>query len=655
MYQALYRKWRPQVFADVVGQDHITTTLMNEISAGRHSHAYLFTGSRGTGKTTCAKIFAKAVNCKNPVNGDPCNECETCKGIDSGAILDIIEIDAASNNGVDNIRDIRDEANFTPVHSKYRVYIIDEVHMLSAGAFNALLKILEEPPRHVKFVLATTEVHKLPATILSRCKRFDFKRITPEDIAARLQHVASSEGISLDSAAAALIARLADGALRDALSILDQCVSHNKNVTENVVNTTVGLAGKAHLFSLAAAILNKDGSSALEQIGNLHSNSVDMDRLCNELINHFRNIMICKAVKDASHLVICSKEELNEFEKAAEAYTMTYILEILTTLGDAQNNLKKGLDRRIEMEMAVLKLCTSKTDGLVSGATPISAPTPTATFDSTAEPIHFDPTFEQEPTTIVVSQPIVKTQIESIPEPVVEEIPSIEPAYDIPLETAPEPDPPFELESEEDLGPLPETDLFTGIKTTEPKDNRPISELDNTLTETESVLIDLMEDLPAVDSEPNFEQFPILTSENEPAKIPDGPISTNLWNAITREVVSVDKALIGSMSGAKTFKRGNKILIYTENILLHRWATVDPHRQHIVDASLTVLGEELEPAIISELPEENAKPIQEDYTSVIDELLEPTSHQSALDEIDPLDAFLDGITDDRQFSLFIEE
>ena len=219
MYRVLYRKWRPQTFSDVIGQEHITSTLAHEIESGKVSHAYLFTGSRGTGKTTCAKIFAKAVNCPHTHNGNPCNECEICKGIDDGSILDVIEIDAASNNGVDNIRDLREEANYTPVHTKYRVYIIDEVHMLSIGAFNALLKTLEEPPEHVKFVLATTEVHKLPATILSRCQRFDFHRITPENISARLKYVAGEEKIELDDDASLLIARIADGAMRDALSI----------------------------------------------------------------------------------------------------------------------------------------------------------------------------------------------------------------------------------------------------------------------------------------------------------------------------------------------------------------------------------------------------------------------------------------------------
>jgi DNA polymerase III subunit gamma/tau len=230
MYQVLYRKYRPRVFADVYGQDHVTSTLKNEIKEGRISHAYLFTGSRGTGKTTCAKILAKAVNCPNAVDGEPCNACEICKGLDSGTIYDVVEIDAASNNGVDNIRDLREEVNYTPTRGKYRVYIIDEVHMLSTGAFNALLKTLEEPPAHVIFILATTEVHKLPATILSRCQRFDFKRIQPETMAVRLQQVAGLEGMELAPDAATLIARIADGALRDGLSILDQCAGRSKQV-----------------------------------------------------------------------------------------------------------------------------------------------------------------------------------------------------------------------------------------------------------------------------------------------------------------------------------------------------------------------------------------------------------------------------------------
>ena len=357
-YQALYRKWRPQVFADVVGQEHVTRTLMNEVRTGRHSHAYLFTGSRGTGKTTCAKIFAKAVNCEHPVNGDPCNCCETCKGIDAGSILDVVEIDAASNNGVDNIREIRDEANFTPVGGKYRVYIIDEVHMLSTGAFNALLKTLEEPPEHVKFVLATTEVHKLPATILSRCQRFDFHRISPEDIAARLTYVAKEENLQLTPGAANLIARLADGALRDALSILDQCIGQSTNIDEATVNAVVGLAGRDYLFQLADSILHRNSAMALAQIDDLYNRSCDMERLCNELINHFRNLMVCKAVKNPKDLIVCSAVELAAYQSAAKKTSMSDILNTLNALGDALVLIRKGLNRRVEMEMALIRLCT---------------------------------------------------------------------------------------------------------------------------------------------------------------------------------------------------------------------------------------------------------------------------------------------------------
>ncbi len=365
MYQVLYRKWRPQTFSDVVGQNHITATLTNELKENRLSHAYLFTGSRGTGKTSCAKILAKAVNCLNPVDGSPCNQCEICRGIDDGSILDVIEIDAASNNGVDNIRDLRDEANFTPAACKYRVYIIDEVHMLSISAFNALLKTLEEPPSHVVFILATTEVHKLPATILSRCQRFDFKRITPEDISARLEYVSSQEGIELDSEAGVLIARIADGGLRDALSILDQCTGESKKVNVETVSKSVGLANREYLFKLSGYIADKNCAAALEVLDFLHNNSCDMERLCSELINHYRDLMIVKTVKNYKELIVCTQNELNELAEISVKYKLERILYILTVLGNTVAELKKGVNRRIEMEMALVKLCSENLDGSV--------------------------------------------------------------------------------------------------------------------------------------------------------------------------------------------------------------------------------------------------------------------------------------------------
>lgn len=444
MYQALYRKYRPQVFADVVGQEHVTKTLMNEIKTGRTSHAYLFTGSRGTGKTTCAKIFAKAVNCEHPHDGDPCNECEICRGIDNGSVMDVVEIDAASNNGVDSIRDIRDEANFTPVNGRYRVYIIDEVHMLSIGAFNALLKTLEEPPEHVKFILATTEVHKLPATILSRCQRFDFKRISPEDIAARVLYVAGKEGLDVTQDAANLIARLADGALRDALSILDQCMGHGKHIDEAVVNEVVGLTGKQHLFDLADAIIRHDSASALDQINDLHNHSIDMERLCSELINHFRNLMVCRAVSDPQNLIVCSPQELQEYQAAAQSCSMSDIMNALNVLGETLTFIRKGLNRRVEMEMAIIRLCNGE-EAVPAAPRPRPAARPAAAQPAAAphpaKPEPPQPAYEPEPVPPPLDDdmPAPPEEPELVPAP--EPEPAAEPQQPTPAQhTAAQPD-----------------------------------------------------------------------------------------------------------------------------------------------------------------------------------------------------------------------
>ncbi len=358
MYQVLYRKYRPKVFSDVVGQEHITETLSKEIETGKLSHAYLFTGSRGTGKTTCAKILSKAVNCQSPVNGNPCNECEICKGLDSGAILDVVEIDAASNNGVENIRDIREEINFTPASCKYRVYIIDEVHMLSIGAFNALLKTLEEPPAHVKFILATTEVHKLPVTIVSRCQRFDFKRVSPEAMGKRMEFIAEKEDLVLDEDAVSLISRISDGGMRDALSLLDQCIGHDRHVTADIVCRVAGMTGKDHLFSLAGAVANKKSADALSLISDLHGNSCDMERLCSDMTNHFRNLMIVKTVKDSGSFLVCTKDELIQYKEQSEAFTLETIMQCISLLQECMANIKRGVNRRTEIEMTFIKLCT---------------------------------------------------------------------------------------------------------------------------------------------------------------------------------------------------------------------------------------------------------------------------------------------------------
>lgn len=362
MYQVLYRKYRPKVFSDVYGQDHVTSTLKNEIKNGRVSHAYLFTGSRGTGKTTCAKILAKAVNCEHNVDGEPCNECEVCKGLDNGSIYDVVEIDAASNNGVDNIRELRDETNYAPSRGKYRVYIIDEVHMLSTGAFNALLKTLEEPPAHVIFILATTEVHKLPATILSRCQRFDFKRIQPETMAVRLKEVAGLEGLNLDDDAAVLIARIADGALRDGLSILDQCAGRSKEINSDLVSEVAGLAGREAMYKLSECIANSDSNTAMSIISDLYQNSFDMERLCVEMINHFRNFLVAKTVRKSRELIICTDDEYNTILEASKEFTVESIVFALDLFQNTLVTIKGGASARIEVEMAFIKLCEPRMD-----------------------------------------------------------------------------------------------------------------------------------------------------------------------------------------------------------------------------------------------------------------------------------------------------
>ncbi len=362
MYRVLYRKWRPQIFDDVVGQPQVTKTLQTQVRENRLSHAYLFTGSRGTGKTSCAKILSKAVNCLQPVNGNPCNECEICRGINDGTALDIVEIDAASNRGIDDIRLLRDEANFTPAKAKYRVYIIDEVHMLTIEAFNALLKTLEEPPEHVKFILATTEVHKLPSTILSRCQRFDFRRIEPAVIADRLQFVAEKENAVLRRDAALLIARLADGGMRDALSLLDRALSADGEITVDVVSACAGLMGREYIYKLLNAIAARDTALSLTVLDELHKMSCDTERLCVELINQFRNFLILKTVAHPENLIVCSDAELRELKALSDRFTNDETLYALNVLTAAAEAIKRTQNRRIEVEMAVIRLCTPSAD-----------------------------------------------------------------------------------------------------------------------------------------------------------------------------------------------------------------------------------------------------------------------------------------------------
>ena len=401
MYRALYRKWRPQRFADVVGQTAIVTALQNQISAGRIGHAYLFTGTRGTGKTTCAKIFAKAVNCLDTSSPDPCGECEICKGIDSGSVMDIIEMDAASNNGVDDIRDLRDEVAYLPSVCKYKVYIIDEVHMLSTAAFNALLKTMEEPPEHVIFILATTEVQKVPVTILSRCQRYDFTRITADDIAGRLLYVAGQEKIELDENAAQLIGRLADGAMRDALSILDTCAGVDNRVDEALVRRMAGVTDRGYLFEISDAIAARDSVTALEKIAELRQQSVDMRRLI----------------------------------RAVNAF------------GSALEKMSRGTDQRIELELAIFSLTQPETAAapvIIQQSAP-AAPTAPQAFASAPRAYTAAPPVQAAPSVVppvVQPQGVPAAAPDDVPPPIDDDPPFLQPELKPAPQQTPAPVPP---------------------------------------------------------------------------------------------------------------------------------------------------------------------------------------------------------------------
>ena len=408
MYRALYRKWRPQRFEDVVAQRGIVTALRNQIATGRVGHAYLFTGVRGTGKTTCAKIFAKAVNCLHPQNGDPCGECEICRGIDNGSILDVVEMDAASNNGVDDIRDLRDETAYTPSACHYKVYIIDEVHMLSTAAFNALLKTLEEPPAHVIFILATTEIQKVPATILSRCQRYDFTRIGPEDIAQRVEYIAGQEGLELSGEGAELISRLADGAMRDALSILDTCAGVTAKIDADVVRRMAGVTDRSYLFHISDALEAQDAAAALAQLAQLRQQSVDVKRLTEELIAQREAIRAIRA------------------------------------LGNALEHMTRGSDQRIELELALFSLSEPPQQVAVQA---VPAARPAVPAQEAPRP------FASAPVKPFVSAPAASAPVQE---------PSVEPApmQQSEPEPAPQPVEPPKAEAaapaEEELPPLPE-------------------------------------------------------------------------------------------------------------------------------------------------------------------------------------------------------
>lgn len=357
-YQALYRKYRPQTFDDVSGQLAVTQTLKNQLTTGKMSHAYLFTGSRGTGKTSCAKILAKAVNCLHPVDGNPCNACEACRTIDSGACMDVLEIDAASNNGVDNVRDLRDDAVYTPSQVRMRVYIIDEVHMLSISAFNALLKIIEEPPEHLLFILATTELHKVPATILSRCQRFTFRRISQEDIAARLQYVAYQENIDLDDSAARVLARMSDGGMRDALSLLDQCASATtKELTAERVYECLGIAGERKAAEMMSYIGSHNTANALQLFNKLYADGKDIAALLDELACLTRDLLVLKTAAGAGLTLLSGVADQQDVQMLAKAFSTGELVRMMELLESTMSGFTRSASRRVDAELCVIRLC----------------------------------------------------------------------------------------------------------------------------------------------------------------------------------------------------------------------------------------------------------------------------------------------------------
>ena len=440
MYRALYRKWRPQRFEDVVGQRAIVAALKNQVAAGRVGHAYLFTGVRGTGKTTCAKIFAKAVNCLDPQNGDPCGQCAVCRGIDDGSILDVVEMDAASNNGVDDIRDLRDETAYTPSICRYKVYIIDEVHMLSTAAFNALLKTLEEPPAHVIFILATTEIQKVPATIRSRCQRYDFTRISPEDIAGRVAQVAGAEGLALTEGAAGLIARLADGALRDALSILDTCAGVTGQIDEDVVRRMAGVTDRSYLFRMSDALAARDAASALAELAALRQQSVDVKRLTEELIAHYRSLMLAALPGGRELLSGVSPEEEDLYLAKGPALGQREAVRAIRALGGALEHMARGSDQRIELELALFNLTAPDAQPAPAPAAAQASPAPAARPQPAAQPQPAVRPFASGPVPAPsVEAPAAQPAPQAAPAAEAQPDPASLPPWDEPSQTPPPP------------------------------------------------------------------------------------------------------------------------------------------------------------------------------------------------------------------------
>ena len=566
MYRALYRKWRPQRFEDVVGQRAIVTALKNQITAGRVGHAYLFTGVRGTGKTTCAKIFAKAVNCLHPVNGDPCGECEICKGIDNGSLLDVVEMDAASNNGVDDIRDLRDETAYTPSACQYKVYIIDEVHMLSTAAFNALLKTLEEPPAHVIFILATTEIQKVPATILSRCQRYDFTRIGPEDIARRVEYIAGEEKLELTSDGAELIARLADGALRDALSILDTCAGVTAKIDADVVRRMAGVTDRSYLFHISDALEAQDAAAALAQLAQLRQQSVDVKRLTEELIAHYRALMLAALPGGQALLSGVSPEEEALYLQKGPEMGQREAIRAIRTLGTALEHMTRGSDQRIELELALFSLSEPPQQMQAAAVQPAparaaqpEAPRPFAAavqpfaaavqpFAAAVQPFASAPVQSAPaataPQTPAAAEPVPAVQ-QTSPQPAAPEAPSA-PAEELP----PMPDEPPVQQSDAALPwdePAPQA----------PPPEEPVSQPEQPAPAEPAQPVSAAEEPPAPVQEHPAD--PVLTKPRSVAQQGTNPFP--YWGQIVQKLEGSDPMLYMYLRKSKAYFDGTRVLI----------------------------------------------------------------------------------------------
>ena len=437
MYQALYRKYRPKTFDDVVGQEHITETLKKQVETGRLSHAYLFIGTRGTGKTTCAKILAKAVNCEHPVNGNPCNQCAACRGIDDGSVLDVVELDAASNNGVDNVRALRDEAVFSPASVRKRVYIVDEVHMLSNSAFNALLKILEEPPEHLMFILATTELHKVPATILSRCQRHSFKRIPVDTITARLNFVAQQEHLNLQPDAAALLARMADGGMRDALTLLDQCCG-NECISTDAVISAIGLAGNLRTAQLLRSVAAGDTAGALEQFRALWQDGKDPSALLDELSMLQRDLLMQAVAPRGGRELLSGAYDPVTLEELSGAFSSAQLLANLQSIQQTLGAMASQPNPRIAAELCLIRLCRpelcddvptlcARMDKLEQTVYSGAIPAPRASAPAPKEMPEPKPVLDDVPPWEPPAPPVSAPKAKPEPKPVHDDVPPWEP------------------------------------------------------------------------------------------------------------------------------------------------------------------------------------------------------------------------------------